>query len=90
MLLVLTHLFRKRGKEVSLNDAVGFLSFQCRYGAPTDVRKLLAIALKNEMITRDSDKIIAQFLYDKQSLSLNQSAVLQNKVVFRDETVPMY
>lgn len=90
ILLVLAHLFRIRGDEVSIDDAIDFLSFRCRYGAPTEVRKLLSMALKNEMISRDVDKIYAEFIFDKQSLPLNLSAALQDKVRFQKEIEPMF
>ncbi len=90
ILLVLAHLFRKNGKEVTIETAVNFLSFRCRYGSPTEVRKLLSIALKNEMISREKDSIIAEFLFNKQNLPLNLSAALQDKVKFTEDIEPMY
>jgi len=90
MLLVLTHLFRKKGKDILISDAINFLSFQCRYGSPTQVRKLFSMALKNEMISRNVDRIVAEFLFDKQNLPLNLSAALQDKVQFQDDILPMY
>ena len=81
--MVMAHLFRKNGREVAIEDAVSFLSFRCRYGAPTEVRKLLSIALENEMISREKDSIIAGFLF-------NLSTALQDKVRFTEEIKPMY
>ena len=52
MILVLAHLFRKKGSPVSIVEAVDFLSFKCRYGSPSDVRKMLTMALNNEMISK--------------------------------------
>ena len=90
MLLVLTHLFRKKGNEVTIDDAINFLSFQCRYGIPTNVRRLFSLALENEMISREDNRIIAEFLFNKQMLPLNLSSALQDKVKFNDEIEPMY
>ncbi len=89
MLLVLAHLFRKKGNQVAIEDSVHFLSFSCRYGQPTDVRKLLSTALNNEMISRDGTTIKAEFLYDKQHLPLNLSAALEDKVRFKEEIQPL-
>lgn len=90
MLLVLAHLFRKKGSEVSIESAVDFLSFRCRYGAPSDIRKLLSIALKNEMISRKENMIIAEFIFDKQSLPWNLSTALQDRVRFQEEIQPLF
>lgn len=89
MLLVLAHLFRKKGSEVAIEDSVQFLSFSCRYGQPTDVRRLLSTALNNEMISRDGNIIKAEFLYDKQHLPLNLSSALEDKVRFKEEVQPL-
>ncbi|MGY5859655.1 MAG: hypothetical protein RTU63_09815 [Candidatus Thorarchaeota archaeon] len=89
MLLVLAHLFRKKGDKVPIDSAIHFLSFSCRYGLPTDVRKLLSTALKNEMISRDGNTIKAEFLYDKQLLPLNLSAALGGKVRFKEDIEPI-
>jgi len=48
------------------------------------------MALKNEMISRNVDRIVAEFLFDKQNLPLNLSAALQDKVQFQDDILPMY
>jgi hypothetical protein len=90
MLLVLTHLFRKKGSQVSINDAIHFLSFNCRYGHPTNVRRLLTTALNNEMISRDGNNIKAEFLFDKQYLPLNLSSALEEKVRFTEEVKPLH
>jgi hypothetical protein len=89
MLLVLAHLFRKRGNPVSLIEAIDFLSFKCRYGPPTDIRKMLAIALKNEMISYYGHNISAEFLYDKQLLPVNLSHVLEDRIRFKEEIEPL-
>lgn len=90
ILLVLSHMFRKLGSEVTINDAIHFLSFTCRYGYPTNVRRLLSVALENEMISRDGIAIKAEFLFDKQHLPLNLSAALGNKVAFKDDVTPLH
>ncbi len=90
MLLVLAHLFRKQGSQVTIESAVHFLSFNCRYGKPTDVRKLLSTALKNELISRDDENINAEFLFDKQLLPLNLTAALEDKVRFTDDIEPLH
>ena len=89
MLLVLAHLFRKKGNQVAIEDSVHFLSFSCRYGQPTDVRKLLSTALNNEMISCDGKAIRAEFLYDKQHLPLNLTAALKDKVRFKEDVQPL-
>ncbi len=89
MLLVLAHLFRKQGSQVPIESAVHFLSFSCRYGMPTDVRKLLSAALNNDMISRDDNKIKAEFLFDKQTLPLNLSSALESKVRFTENIEPL-
>ncbi len=90
MLLVLAHMFRKLGNEVVLDDAIHFLSFICRYGYPTNVRRLLSAALENEMISRDGKYIRAEFLFDKQLLPLNLSTALNNKVEFKEDVIPLH
>jgi len=90
ILLVLAHLFRKKGSHVSIENAVHFLSFSCRYGLPTDVRKLLSTALNNEMISRDGNIIKAEFLFDKQLLPLNLSTALGGKVRFKENVDPLW
>ncbi len=89
MLLVLAHLFRKKGNPVSIVEAVDFLSFKCRYGAPSDVRKMLTMAVNNEMISKNDKGILAEFLYDKQILPLNLSCALEDKVRFKEDVEPI-
>jgi hypothetical protein len=89
MLLVLTHLFRKKGSPVSVIDAVVFLSFRCRYGAPTHVRKMLTKALMNEMISKKDNSILAEFIYNKQTLPLNLTSALQDKIRFGEDVEPI-
>ncbi|MGV9170001.1 MAG: hypothetical protein ACOC38_08705 [Promethearchaeia archaeon] len=69
---MLSHLFRKKGESVDIDEAVHYLSFRCRYGKPSDIRKVLTIALQNGMISRSENQVSAEFLYDKQDLSPNQ------------------
>ncbi len=88
--LVLAHLFRKLGPEVALEDAVAYLSFRCRYGPPTEIRKLLTVALENEMISRRGDTIVAEFMYDSQYLSPDQPAALEGRVRIGGNVRPMY
>jgi len=89
MILVLAHLFRKKGSPVSIVEAVDFLSFRCRYGAPSDVRKMLTVALNNEMISKKDNSILAEFLYDKQILPLNLYCSLENKIQFKNGIEPI-
>ncbi|MHA1902952.1 MAG: DUF2240 family protein [Candidatus Thorarchaeota archaeon] len=84
ILLILTHLFRKRGSKVSIDNAVEYLSFELRYGSPSNIRRMLTIALENEMITLSDGEIAPNFLYDRQILSPNQSAYLLDRVEIED------
>jgi hypothetical protein len=79
LLLVLAHLFRKKGNPVDLERAVEFLSFRCRYGPPSAIRKLLTIAEDNEMISLDDALVKAEFLFDKQVLSPNLASAFEGK-----------
>jgi hypothetical protein len=90
MLLVLAHLFRMRGSPISVVEAVDFLSFKCRYGTPTAVRKMLACAVKNGMVSLKDDNILAQFLYHQQFLPLNLLCVLEDKVHFKEDIEPIH
>jgi len=74
VLLILAHLFRKKGESVGIEEAVYYLSFRCRYGKPSDIRRLLTVALEKGMISRTDNRISAGFLYDVQDLSPNQIA----------------
>ena len=84
ILLILSHLFRKRGSSVRIDDAVECLSFRWRYGRPSNIRRMLTIALENEMITFNDGLIAPNFLYDRQVLSPNQSAFLGDRVDIED------
>ena len=89
ILLVLAHLFRMKGSQVTIASAIDFLSFNCRYGLPSEIRKLLSTALHNEMISREGNRIKAEFLFDKQQLPLNLSAALRDKVNFKGDIQPI-
>lgn len=90
LLLILTHLFRKKGEPVRVEDAVEFISFRCRYGSPSQVRRLLTMAMNNEMISRAEDSLKAEFLYDRQNLSPNLASVLYGKVRIDSDIEPMF
>ncbi len=79
LLLVLAHLFRKKGNPVDMECAVEFLSFRCRYGPPSAIRNLLTIAENNDMISREGAKVKAEFLFDKQVLSPNLISAFEGK-----------
>ncbi|MHA2118803.1 MAG: hypothetical protein ACW98J_07775 [Candidatus Thorarchaeota archaeon] len=89
VLLILAHLFRTKGNRITVDDAVKFLSFNCRYGKPSNIRRLLSIALDNEMISMNGDQIMAEFMYDLQNLSPNQAAILRRHVIFKDSIEPL-
>ena len=89
LLLILTHLFRKKGDPVRVEDAIEFISFRCRYGNPSQVRRLLTMAMNNEMISRFDDSIKAEFLYDRQNLSPNLASALYDKVLIDSDIEPM-
>ncbi|MFW9810507.1 MAG: hypothetical protein ACFFE6_14105 [Candidatus Thorarchaeota archaeon] len=80
VLLILTHLFRKKGNPIQVDDAIEFISFRCRYGRPSQVRRLLNMAIDNEMISRDEDSIRAEFLFDRQVLPPNLVESLKNNL----------
>lgn len=90
MLLVLTHLFRMKGNPVYIEDAVDFLSFKCRYGAPSEIRRMLSVALNNEMISRKENEVFAEFLFDKQILPHNLTYALNNSARFTEDIEPMH
>lgn len=90
LLLILTHLFRKKGEPVRVEDAVEFISFRCRYGSPSQVRRLLTMAMNNEMISRAEDSLKAEFLYDRQNLSPNLASALNDKVRIDSDIEPMF
>ena len=40
-----------------------------RYAAPSQIRRMLTVALDNEMISREDDFIKPEFLFNRQKLS---------------------
>ncbi|MFX1483635.1 MAG: hypothetical protein ACFFCP_10640 [Promethearchaeota archaeon] len=89
LLLILTHLFRKKGTPVGINDAVEFLSFKCRYGSPSQVRRVLSIGIGTEMISRHGDSINAEFLFDCQILSPNLVDMMQKSLKTKMDAEPL-
>lgn len=89
VLLILAHLFRKRGNPVPVEDAVDFLSFCCRYGRPSDIRRMLTLAVENEMITAENGIVSSEFLYDEQELPYNLTASLGGRVSIREDVTPL-
>ncbi len=90
LLLILTHLFRKKGNPVRVEDAVEFISFRCRYGHPSQIRRLLTMAIDNEMISRSEDSLHAEFLYDRQNLSPNLASAFHEKVRIDSDIEPLF
>jgi hypothetical protein len=90
ILLILTHLFRWKGNNPSIDDAVEFLSFKCRYGTPSNIRKMLTLAIDKGMISVKDGYISPEFLYDKQTLSPNQVSELEGQVIVNDTVTPLY
>jgi hypothetical protein len=88
--LLLSHLFRKRGPEVSIQEAVDLLSFCWRYAPPSDIRKMLSLALQNEMIKRQGDMIHAEFVYGNQFLPPNLQSDLGGRLRVDGEASPLY
>jgi hypothetical protein len=89
ILLILAHLFRMEGEHPSVDDAVEFLSFKCRYGTPSNIRRMLTLAIENEMISLKGDQLSPEFLYNKQNLSPNQAADLEGKVIVSETIKPL-
>lgn len=90
LLLILTHLFRKKGNPVQVEDAVEFISFRCRYGSPSKVRRMLTMAVSNELISRTENSLKAEFLYDRQNLAPNLASTLCDKVRIETQIEPMF
>jgi hypothetical protein len=90
ILLILAHLFRMKGGHPSVDDAVEFLSFKCRYGTPSNIRRMLTLAIENEMISLKDGYISPEFIYDKQNLSPNQVANLEDKVIVSETVKPLH
>jgi len=89
LLLILTHLFRKKGDPVQVEDAVEFISFRCRYGRPSQVRRMLTMAISNEMISRTENSLRAEFLYDRQNLTPNLMSALGGKIRIETDIEPI-
>ena len=90
ILLMLAHLFRTCGKQIELDDAVYRLSFIWRYGTPTNIRKILALAKENEMISFQEGVIQAEFVFTKQQLDPNQADILSNQIKSGTVADPLY
>ncbi len=89
VLLILTHLFRKKGNPIQVEDAIEFISFRCRYGQPSQIRRMLTMAIDNEMISRYEDSIKAEFLFDRQLLSPNLVEILKNNLNLSNDIEPI-
>lgn len=89
LLLILTHLFRKKGNPVPVEDAVEFISFRCRYGRPSQVRRMLTMAISNDMVSRKENSLRAEFLYDRQDLAPNLMSALGDKIRIENNIEPI-
>ncbi|MHA1576915.1 MAG: hypothetical protein ACTSU3_06105 [Candidatus Thorarchaeota archaeon] len=89
VLLVLTHLFRKRGSPIEIEKAVDYLAFKIRYAPPSQIRRMLTLALDNKMISRNSECIEACFLFDRQKLSPTMVKKISASFKFGTEINPM-
>ena len=90
ILLVLAHLFRSRGPLVSIESAVECISFRWRYGSPSNIRRMLTLALNNELISREGENIKAEFLFDHQDISPNLAYYLGGKDQVESEIEPIH
>ncbi|MHA1484259.1 MAG: hypothetical protein ACTSPR_02950 [Candidatus Thorarchaeota archaeon] len=90
ILLVLAHLFRSCGPVVSIETAVECLSFRWRYGSPSNIRRMLTLALNNELISREGERIKSEFLFDQQEISPNLVHYLAGKVQVGNEIEPIH
>jgi hypothetical protein len=90
LLLILAHLFRIKGNPVQVEDAVEFISFRCRYSHPSQARRMLTMAVTNEMVSRVKDTLKAEFLFDRQVLPLNLASILSDKVKVDSDIEPMF
>lgn len=80
-LLVLAHLFQKKGSPLTIERAVECLSFEWRYGPPSMVRRLLTAAMQNGLVSRQGEEIRAEFVFDKQTLNVRTACKLLNSIV---------
>ena len=74
---------------VQVEDAVEFISFRCRYGRPSQVRRMLTMAITNELISRSDDSLKAEFLFDRQNVTPNLTSALSDKVRVESDIEPM-
>lgn len=89
ILLILAHLFRKKGNPVGISDAVEFLSFQCRYGRPSDIRRMLTLAVENDIVSNEQNVLVSKFLYQEQILPANLTTNLGGLVSVRRDVKPL-
>ncbi len=87
---MLAHLFRKCGKQIQLDDAVYRLSFVWRYGTPTNIRRILALAKENEIISHQEGVIQAEFVFTTQQLDPNQADILSSQIKSVIVVDPLY
>jgi hypothetical protein len=85
ILLILAHLFRMKGNPVGIGDAVEFLSFRCRYGKPSDIRRMFTLALENDMVAAEGNVLMSKFLYEEQNLPPNLATKLGGTVSVRKD-----
>ncbi|MDF1540484.1 MAG: hypothetical protein P1Q69_16430 [Candidatus Thorarchaeota archaeon] len=90
ILLMLVHLFRKLGDTIEIDNAVYHLAFTWRYGTPTTIRKLLAVAKESGLISVGGKTITAEFLYGTQKLSPNQAETLSRESAIDSALDPLY
>lgn len=79
-----------KGNPIQVEDAVEFISFRCRYGQPSQARRMLTMAVTNEMISRVKGSLKAEFLFDRQVLPPNLASILSNKVQIDSSVEPMF
>ncbi len=90
ILLVLAHLFRSCVSVVPIEVEVECLSFRWRYGSPTNIRRMLTLALNNKLISREGENIKSEFLFDQQEISPNLAYYLAGKVQVGSEIEPIH
>lgn len=90
VLLILAHLFRKHGGPVKIDEAVELLSFRWRFGTPSNVRRMLTVALQKDLISRDGELLSPVFLFDRQVLGPDLVGKLQDSIVVDSKFEPLY
>jgi hypothetical protein len=90
LLLILAHLFRMKGNPVQIEDAVEFISFRCRYSQPSQVRRMLTMAITNGMVSRNNKILKAEFLFDRQKLPPNLISILSDDIKIDSNVEPMF